>query len=98
MLVHELIHQLFIQMGNDQKSEKSWKYIYKKYSKESKSTKIHIPIHAIHSHIYLKFFNEKRLKEDIEFMQDHLDYKRSWDIVQKEGYQNIIKEFKKRLK
>ncbi len=97
-LTHELIHQLFIQKGNEERAKKSWNFFYKKYKKESRTTRIHIPLHAIHSHIYLKFFDRKRLEKDIKIMSRHKDYKRSWGIVKKEGYQNIINEFKNRLK
>lgn len=96
VLTHELIHQLFIQ--NEKKLEKSWYYILRKYNEENDNTKIHIPLHAIHSHIYYKFFNEKRLKRDIKFISCFPDYKKSWQIVQKEGYQNILNEFVKRVK
>lgn len=96
VLIHELIHNIFIQ--NEKKIEKSWKYFYKKYKKESITTKHHIYLHAIHQYIYLKFYGKKRLERDIEWAQTKRDYRRAWDIVQKEGYQNIINEFVKRVK
>ncbi len=95
VLTHELIHQLFIQ--NLRQSKKAWAYIFKKYKKESHTTKIHIPLHAIHTHIYLKFYGEKRLNRDIKLISFLRDYKKSWEIVQREGYQNIIREFTKRI-
>jgi len=95
VLTHELIHQLFIQ--NEKELEKSWHYIWRKYKRETDNTKIHIPLHAIHSYIYYKFFNEKRIKRDIKFISFLPDYKKSWQIVQKEYYQNIINEFVKRV-
>ncbi len=98
ILTHELIHQLFIQNEDLKQLKKAWKYTGKKYKNESQKTKIHIPLHDIHSHIYLKFFNEKRLKRDIKWISFLPDYKKSWEIVQKEGYKNIIKEFKNRIK
>jgi hypothetical protein len=97
-LIHELIHQLFIQERNYEKTKKSWSYIFRKYSKESENTKIHIVLYAIHTHIYLKFFNEKRLKRDIEQISFLPDYKRAWEIVQNDGYKNIIREYTKRIK
>jgi len=96
VLIHELIHNLFF--PNYKKMEKAWKYIERKYKTKSKITKIHIPLHAVHSHIYLKFYSEKRLKRDIEHISRFPEYKKSWDIVQKEGYKNIINEFVKRIK
>ena len=97
-LIHELIHQLFTQEGNEVKSKKAWNYIYRKYKKESHNTQIHIPLHAIHTHIYLNFFDKKKLEEEIKFNKYFKDYKRSWDIVQKKGYKNIINEFTEKIK
>jgi len=94
VLTHELIHNLFIQ--NFERMEKGWRYFYRKYKKESERTKHHILLHAIHAHIYLKFYDEKRLKRDIDF--PIRDFKKSWQIVQKERYKNIINEFVKRVK
>ncbi|PIN95618.1 hypothetical protein COU56_01035, partial [Candidatus Pacearchaeota archaeon CG10_big_fil_rev_8_21_14_0_10_31_9] len=92
VITHELIHQIFIQ--NEGKLKNYWEYIGKKYSKENPVTKIHIILHAIHKTIYLKLFDEARLKRDIEWISDIEEYKRSWEIVKKEGHKNIIKEFK----
>ena len=78
--------------------KKVWEYFKRKYKKESFTTKIHIPLHALHSHIYYKFFNEKRLKRDVKEMSQLPDYKKSWQIIQEEGYQNIINEVVKRVK
>lgn len=97
-LTHELIHQLFSQKGEMERSKKAWDYFFKKYKKESRKTIIHIPLHAIHANIYLKLFNEKRLKENIKWNRKFKDYRSSWEIVEKEGYENIIKEFRKRLR
>lgn len=98
VLIHELIHQLFIQKGNMNIAKNAWEFIYSKYKKESFKTKIHIPLHAIHSKIYLKFFNKERLQKDFENIKRLEDYRKSWEIVKKEGYQNIIKEFAGRIK
>lgn len=95
ILIHELIHQIFTQGNNLEKSNNSWKRIYKKYKNESNNTKIHIPLQAIHKHIYLKFFNKNRLQKDIKSYQELIDYKRAWDIVEEEGYMDIINDFKK---
>ena len=98
VLIHELIHQLFTQEGNIERSKKAWEYIDKNYEKESHTTRIHVPLHAIHSHIYNKFFNKKRLNRDIKRISFLPDYRRSWEIVQKEGYKNILNEFTRRIK
>ena len=98
ILIHELIHQIFTQEGNLDKSKKSWNYLFKKYKKETWNTKIHIPLHAIHSQIYLKFFNKNRMQKDISYVSGFKDYKRSWEIVLKETPDKIIKDFKRIIK
>jgi hypothetical protein len=97
-LIHELIHQLMTQENNLNKSKNAWSYFFKKYKKEEYNTIIHIPLHAIHSHIFHKFFSQKRLNHDYKYIKRLPAYKRSWDTVKKEGYQNIIKEFRSRIK
>ncbi|MBS3053048.1 MAG: hypothetical protein J4469_00960 [Candidatus Aenigmarchaeota archaeon] len=97
-LVHELIHQLFTQNGNIEKSKRAWNYINRKYRDKPFNTRIHIPLHAIHSHIYLRFFNEKRLSRDIKLIKFLPEYKKSWEIVREEGYKKIISEFRERVK
>lgn len=92
VLIHELIHHF--DTGH---SSAVWKYYNKKYKNESRKTIIHIFVHAFHQHIYLKFFGEKRFKKEILIASKYPDYKRAWDIVREEGYQNIISDFRKRI-
>jgi len=95
-LIHELLHQLlFVQ--NEAETKKAWDYIFKKYRKEPLNTKLHIPVHAVHSHIYLKFFDERRLKREIKVIRFMPDYKRSWEIVER-SHKEILREFKSRIK
>ena len=94
VLIHELIHNILTQ--NREKIKRAFEYINKKYKKETPRTKNHIYVHAIHNHIYLKFYNKNRLKRDIGFSK--LDFQKSWAIIQKEVYKNIINEFVKRIK
>lgn len=93
VLVHELIHQLFTQGDNLERASEAWKYIDETYSQESNITRIHIPLHAIHAHIYHTFFSEDRLNRDVEWISFEPDYKRSWEIVKQDGYKNIIDQF-----
>lgn len=98
VLTHELIHQLFTQSDNTQKSKKAWGYFHKKYKNEKFNAIIHIPVYAMHSHVISKYFGEKRLEREIESLSYLSDYKKAWDIVKEEGCQNIIKAFNKRVK
>jgi len=95
VLTHELIHNIYRQ--NMRKSMKAWNYVWKKYRRESDITRIHVPLHAAHHQIYLRLFNHKRLERDIKRSSKMKNYRKSWEIVQKEGPENIIKEFKKRI-
>lgn len=99
VLTHELIHQLLAsQEGSLTRSQKAWDDLYKKYKNESFTTVVHVPVHALHKHILLKFFQEKRLNDEVGSLIMFPDYKRAWDVVEKEGYLNIIKEFTGKIK
>lgn len=97
ILTHELIHRLFIQEGNVKRTNSVWNYFLKKYKNESYNTCIHIPLHAIHEHIFRTLFDEKRLVREYKIVKKWREYKRSWDIVRKEGYKNIIRQFVDRI-
>ncbi|MBU0962441.1 MAG: hypothetical protein KKD48_00900 [Nanoarchaeota archaeon] len=88
ILIHELIHNLFIENGINM--HKYFQYLFKKYKNLSHRTVIHIPLYAVHKEIYLKFFSKKRLEYDIKIAQKRSDYKNAWDIVLKEGSKKII--------
>jgi hypothetical protein len=96
VLIHELIHQIFSQ--NLEETDRARKYIQRKYKNESYKTRGHIPVHAVHAHIYMKFFDAERLERDFKAANKIPDYRRSWEIVKKEGYEKIIEEFVKRVK
>ena len=97
VLVHELIHQLFTQEGNLERSQKAGAYINRKFKNETHNARIHIPLHALHTHIYLKFCDKDRMKRDINLIKFLPDYKKSWEVVQKIGHEKIIEEFTKRI-
>ncbi len=93
MLIHELIHNLFIQ--NKEKIGKYFTtFLPKKYEKESLVTQAHILLHALHKKIFLKLFDKKRLDLEIEMNAYYPDYKRSWEIINEIGEDKIIQEFK----
>jgi len=98
VLTHELIHNLFVQPGNFERSKAAWKYSNTKYKDENQNVQVHIPLHAMHEHLFRKFSGEKRLQQEYNSMKHLSAYKRSWDIVRRDGYENIIQEFTKRIK
>lgn len=98
VLTHELIHNLFVDNLDSRKVKNAWNYFNKKYKKEDLTTRIHILLYAIHSHLYIKFFGKERLNKDIGFKINKKSYQKAWSIVLKEGYENILKEFKEKIK
>lgn len=96
-LTHELIHKLF----SDNIENGVYKEIFKDlFSEETKTTQNHIILFAILKHIYLDVLKDKeKLKKLIEKSQNHTtdEYSRAWDILNKEGYQELIEKFKEKI-
>jgi hypothetical protein len=90
ILTHELIHCILTQ--NHQRIVPTIEF-KKKYDKESKITQIHIIVHAVLKHIYLHVLGEEHLKKDIQ-RHKKKEYIRAWEIVESEGYETIINNFK----
>jgi hypothetical protein len=93
ILTHELIHNLQSQI-NEKKWEKWQKYIDKKYARESSTTRDHILLNAIHMALYLDYFGADRLMRDMWNSNVSTDYKRSWEIVENEGPDKIVRKFR----
>ncbi|MFA4817499.1 MAG: hypothetical protein WC608_02095 [Parcubacteria group bacterium] len=94
LLIHELIHQLIFQNRNNKKVQNIWKYLEKKYRKESKLTISHIIVHAIHSRIYAEYFSEQEKINNIRRDNQDINYARSWEIVNDLGYQKILDQLR----
>ncbi len=93
ILTHELIHSLQADV-NDKKWEKWQKYLDNEYPRETKTTKDHIFLNAVHMALYLDFFGADRLMRDMWNSNVSSDYKRSWEIVEKEGPDKIVRKFR----
>lgn len=91
VVTHELIHNLLTQ--NDEITRPYWAFIGEKYPDASRTTQSHLIVHALHTKIYKEFRGEDRLKIDQERLKNE-DYVNSWKLVEKEGYENIIQNFK----
>jgi endonuclease III len=85
-LIHELIHQIFLQNEDKKSVENMLKKLEKDYPTESRATRIHIVVHAVHKKIYLKFFSQKRLDLDKWRCEKNPEYKKAWEIVDRDGY------------
>jgi hypothetical protein len=90
VIIHELVHNILFQ--NFVKHVKKYNYS-KKYGKLSRSANTHVLVHAILKEVLLEIYGEKKTKEFIK-SYDKLpaDYKKAWDIVNKEGSKKIIEE------
>jgi hypothetical protein len=90
IISHELIHNIFFQ--NPHMMDK--KHLINFYAKETPLTRTHVLIHAIQQEVYREIFGERGAKIVSQSPEaDYLpDYQRAWDIVNKEGAKDIIKE------
>ena len=97
-LTHEFIHRILSQLENWPRIEKNWNHLMDKYKKEipkaGGNLRGHIIVHAIHQHILEKFFDKKTLQKVVDTVK-HPDYLRSWEIVKRDGYKEIIRELTK---
>ena len=89
-LVHELIHRLLSEEENKTKTHINFQAIMARYKEYALKTKGHVIIHAIHKHLYLKFFGGERLQRDIEISEKYPAYRDAWKIVGQEGHEQII--------
>ncbi len=97
-MTHELIHRIWSENNNWDKISPRWDKLMDKYKKETINTRIHIPVHAVHKHIFLKFFGQKTLAKEIADMKKYKDYSRSWKIVERDGYKDIIRVLNSKFK
>lgn len=102
-LTHELLHCLLtdnVQTKYDRNTRlKHWESLFGK--DHSFSTLIHIPVHAVHKHIYLDVLNDpERYNRDVKNNKKHnaLDYIKAWEYVDSNDYMQIIDKLKKDYK
>lgn len=89
VLTHEMIHRYVIQRNRHVVNSPGWLALMAQYAHESSLTKAHIPIHAIHDHIYRKMNRAYRQRTEVTNVT-RPDYKRSWEIVASRGAEQIV--------
>lgn len=97
VLVHELIHVLFM----DNQKKVPWSIFMEMFPNESPSTQNHIIVHAALKYVYLEVLKDsERLQRDISRSGKHRnsDYTRAWEIVEEQGYRELIVPFIKKYK
>ena len=91
-LTHELIHVLL----TDNRINKRYT-VDPQYQEEPLTVKNHILLHAFLKAIFLDILGDSsRLDANLKRSQSHStnEYSRAWDIVEKEGYKEIIARFR----
>jgi len=98
ILIHELIHVLFV--SNEIYNLDKYLGFDKEFKNEKMATNGHIYLHALHKHLYLKFFNKNRLARDIALAKSKSmpGYDRAWEIVEEYGHENLIKRLRNAVK
>lgn len=86
-LIHELIHNILSQNHENLTNFYNWRDA--KYEKEKVLTKIHIAVHAIEMGVMINWGKEDELSEIIA--KSSGSYRKAWNIVEEEGWQNVIK-------
>lgn len=80
-LIHELTHVLLV---NNK--------IKPGFSDEKLNTRNHIHLFAFVEKIYREVFKDEEMLKEIKILSTSEEYKRAWEIVEKEGYNKLIKE------
>lgn len=88
-LIHELSH--IILSENNVGDTKGWKELQEDFKNEHPATRAHLLIHSIHSLITKKLFPQRM--SHIENYSQWDSYKRSWEIVNQIGAQELIDKY-----
>jgi len=91
VLCHEMIHRNLIQKEHGKVVHTGLDKLRKLYPNESENVIIHILVHAIHKIVFLDIYSQERLDREKWVMSGNIDYSRSWEIVEREGAAEIIK-------
>ena len=91
ILIHELVHNIVVQNMKKVRG----KLMHKKYGRYGMKTKIHVLINAILKQTLLQLISKQRVSKHIKRYNKQPAYKLAWQIVEKQGADNIIKELVK---
>ena len=89
---HELAHQMELQNNERIRHRNN---LSRKYRNEPKDTREHIFAHAVLWKVYEKLYGRARLKKIIAGYRLWPEHYRGWQIVKKEGADNILKAYLK---
>lgn len=94
-LTHELIHKLF----EDNVKKFPIAILKEMFPNETETTRNHVITYSVLKYIYLDVLKDQsRLERNKEKSRKHStnDYIRAWEIIEKEGYLNLIDSIKRK--
>jgi hypothetical protein len=97
VLMHEFLHRLF-----SINIDRVYKEIFSEmFPNETTTTQNHVVVHAVLKYLYLDVLHDEVMfAAHKERSKTHptSDYARAWEIVDEQGYKNIIESFKKKYR
>ncbi|MBU0957767.1 MAG: hypothetical protein KKF56_03065 [Nanoarchaeota archaeon] len=93
IIIHELVHQI---LPKNKIIEKYFDKLQLKYQSD-RITATHILIYSILENVYKLILSEKEIGYDKMRSREHKSYFASWKIVEKEGSNKIINDFRRFL-
>lgn len=94
IITHELLHVLLTDNDKNVSVGEIWKEMFPEAI--DRTSLNHVLVHAVHKQIYLDTLNTpERFERDLKRCGKWPSYNDAWNIVEKEGYLNIIERFKK---
>ena len=97
LIVHEVIHRFVGDTQMNPQTEPYWDFVREKYKNESRKTQNHIMVYAVLIKI-LGEFNKPSLDLIPERIEKYPDYKKAFEIAEKEEADAVIEEFKNHQK
>lgn len=94
-LTHELIHQIEVQNADEPGYRTYRKFLADRYNGEPQITMNHILLFAVYMQLYSDLYGARglaRARKEFSGLNNP-PYMRAWQVVRKEGYGNVIKDF-----
>jgi hypothetical protein len=93
VLIHECLHRILTDNDKQVPVREIWS---KMFPDEQLLVRNHVILHALHKWIYIDVMKKTdRFDNDYKRSQNYPAYKKSWQIVENRGYNELIEEFKR---
>ncbi len=90
VIIHELIH---VALPLHPQYAHALEELKKDYPTATKTTQIHIIVHAILAIYFQKLRGNHRMSMDIQYLENYPEYKQAWDIVLEKGPEKILEKY-----